>query len=185
MFSFKRSLIALVCLLVIVGLVTLFAPASTQGQGQGGPPTQNVNVVNNPTVRVSDLYPARPFQRNLVLDLDVANEVCTTIPSDGGLIIELVTIRTVALQDGGGHLLMAMETTAGGETVGHVIPLEKVHVIPAQTHLAVAQSLRAYADAGTQLCFGVVESMGPQLPIRVSVSGQLAPAASSLATPTQ
>src|ERR687898_1511673 len=53
MFTFKRSLIALVGLLVIVGLAALFSPTSTRGQGQGGPPDTAARRAFQASVTVS------------------------------------------------------------------------------------------------------------------------------------
>ena len=187
MYNYRKSLAALFGLALVVGLTVLFAPASTQGQGQGGPPTQNVNVVNNPTVQASDLYPARPFQKVLILQATPTGfRACTTLPPGGGLIIELVTARTFGSTPSEVFMVMTMETTAGGDLARHDIPLEKLNESPSSAQLAVAQPLRAYADAGTELCF--VSSNfagGPFGEVRASVSGQLAPAAPSPATPAQ
>lgn len=50
----KNSLIACFCLLALIGLIAAITPVTSQGQGQGGPPTQNVNVVNTPIVNVAN-----------------------------------------------------------------------------------------------------------------------------------
>jgi len=99
MFKLKNSLVAVAGLSLVTGLIALMAlitPTRTHGQGQGGNQQPlNVNVVNAPTVRVTDLYPAEPFQKNLTVP-STGEGVCVSIPEDRGLIIELVTARTTS-----------------------------------------------------------------------------------------
>jgi hypothetical protein len=63
MSKIKNSLVVFARLSLVIGLIALITPTRTQGQ-RGNQPPLNVNVVNAPTVKVTDLYPAQPFQRD-------------------------------------------------------------------------------------------------------------------------
>lgn len=52
MFKLKQSLVAFAGLTVIIGMIAAVTTVNSQGQGQGGQPTQDVNVVNTPSVNV-------------------------------------------------------------------------------------------------------------------------------------
>jgi len=179
----KQSLIAFAAVLVTV---VLSAPALAQGRSGEAPPTQNVNVVNNPTVQASDLYPAQPFQKKLIPQTTVGPlEACTTIPAGRGLIVELVTAQATSTS-AEAYMVIGLSTTAGGENVTHEIPLERQVISSTRTLLGVTQPLRAYADPGTELCIRVVTFDGGPFPsISTTISGQLAPVAPSPAAPTQ
>lgn len=168
----KNSLVALAGLSLVIGLFTLITPARTQGQGGGNQQPLNVNVVNNPSVNVTDLYPAQPFQRELTLPAS-GEEVCVSVPEGKGLIIELVT----ALASGPDELdfyFLGIRTTAGGETpVTHRIVLHQQQTGLNNNLLAVTQSLRAYADSGSDVCFDTLEFDAGPTTTYVSFSGQL------------
>ena len=74
MFSFKRSLIGLAGFAPAVGLVALFSPTSTWGQGQGGLP---------------DNAARHAFQASVTLDSDVNNGTAqVSVPVGTRLVIE-------------------------------------------------------------------------------------------------
>lgn len=54
MFKLKQSLVAFAGLTVLIGLIAAITPVNSQGQGQGGRSTENVNVVNTPRVNVAN-----------------------------------------------------------------------------------------------------------------------------------
>lgn len=188
MYKFKQSLLAFAGLLALVSAIAFLTPRTGLGQKPSPlPPSQNVNVVNNPPVQASDLYPARPFQKLLVPrpgEIPGRLEDCTTVPADSGLIIELVTMTAQSLS-ASGHLVVELRTIAGGEDVGHIIPLERQVIGSNLTSLAVTQPLRAYADPGTELCIRRVSSGGELQALNATISGQLAPVAPSPAAPAQ
>ena len=62
----RNSLMILAGYTAIVGLISLVTPMSGRGQGNGGPPTRDVNVVNPATspVLVRDVDSSRePFEK--------------------------------------------------------------------------------------------------------------------------
>lgn len=105
MSKLKNLLFACLGLSALIGFLALVAP--TTSQGQGGPPTQNVNVVNSPTVNAEQSgtwsvgitgtpsvqvvnpsdspvlgrdvdHPARhPFQRGVVMDFETGQGIAT------------------------------------------------------------------------------------------------------------
>ncbi len=167
----KNSLIAFAGLSLVIGLIALITPTRTQGQGGNQSPL-NVNVVNSPTVKVTDLYP-QPFQGELTIPSS-GGEVCVSVPVDKGLIIELVTARASG-PSALSHFILGMSTTAGGQTpVRHGIVLQKQQTgINGGALLAVTQPLRAYADPGTDLCFRALDFDAGPTTTFISFSGQL------------
>jgi len=170
MSKIKNSLVVFAGLSLVIGLLALITPARSQGQDGANQHPLNVNVVNSPTVTVTDLYPA-PFQREMTLPNAVP--VCVSVPEDRGLIIELVTARTFSDSNLGRFVLGMRATAGGGSPVTHNIPLQRQEDSVNGASFFIAQPLRAYADPGTELCFsGVSFDGGPFSPI-VSFSGQL------------
>ena len=172
MSKFKYALLVFAALLFVISLLTLKTPARSQGQGPGNQQPLNVNVVNSPSVNVTELYPAQPFQRELTLPVS-GQEVCVNVPEGKGLIIELVTARASGPEELDFYIL-GMRTTAGGETpVAHRIVLHQQQSGANENFLAVTQPIRAYADSGSAVCFDVLEfDAGPTF-ASVSFSGQL------------
>jgi hypothetical protein len=170
MSKLKNSLVAFAGLSLVMGSIALITPTRTQGQGGNQQPL-NVNVVNSPTVKVTDLYP-QPFQGKLTIPSS-GGEVCVSVPVDQGLIIELVTARASG-PSALSHFILGMSTTAGGQTpVSHGIVLQKQQANINSAHLAVAQPLRAYADPGTDLCFQALDFDAGPTTTFISFSGQL------------
>ena len=118
MFSFKKSLTALVGLLVLVVTLVALEPRVSRGQGNNAnaPPPFDVKVINSPsepvpvtgTVSVSNLganplpvrdvdNPARnPFQAQVLCTIQAGTSgkrcTITTVPQGKRLVIELVTV---------------------------------------------------------------------------------------------
>ena len=172
MSKLKNSFVAFAGLSLVIGSFALITPARPQGQGGGNQQPLNVNVVNSPSVNVTELYPAQPFQRELTLPVSGA-EVCVSVPEGKGLIIELVTARASGSEELDLYIL-GMRTRAGGETpVTHRIVLHQQQAGLNSSLLAVTQALRVYADSGSDVCFDAVEfDAGPTFAL-VTFSGQL------------
>lgn len=173
MSKITNSLVAFAGLSLVIGLIALTTPTRTQGQGGGNQQPLNVNVVNAPTVKVTDLYP-QPFQRELTLPSS-GGTVCVSVPEGRALIIELVTAQASSSSSALTHFVLGMNTTAGGETpVDHSIVLQKQQTgINGEALLAVTQPLRAYADSGTDLCFRAVDFDAGPTTAFITFSGQL------------
>lgn len=172
MSKLKNSFVAFAGLSLVIGSFALITPARPQGQGGGNQQPLNVNVVNSPSVNVTDLYPAQPFQRELTLPVSGA-EACVSVPEGKGLIIELVTARAYG-PDALSHFVLGLRTTAGGGApVSQSIVLEKQQTNIGSTLFAVTQTLRVYADSGSDVCFQHADfDAGPTFAL-VSFSGQL------------
>ena len=166
----KNSFVAIAGLSLVIGSFTLITPAEPQGKGGNQQPL-NVNVVNNPSVKVTDLYPAQPFQRNLTVPVS-GEEVCVSVPEGKGLIIELVTARAYG-SDELDHYVLGIKTTAGEARVTHGIVLQKQQTNVGSTLLAVTQSLRAYADSGSDVCFVPLDFDAGPTTTHITFSGQL------------
>jgi hypothetical protein len=167
----KNWVVAFAGLSLIIGSLALIAPAEPQGKGVGNQHPLNVSVVNSPSVKVTDLYPAQPFQRELILPVN-GEEVCVSVPEGKGLIIELVTARASGPEELDFYIL-GMRTTAGETPVSHRIVLHQQRTGLNENLLAVTQTLRAYADSGSDVCFDALEfDAGPTFAF-VSLSGQL------------
>jgi hypothetical protein len=168
----KNSLVVFAGLLMVIALIALLTPTRTQGQGGGNQQPLNVNVVNSPTVKVTDLYPL-PFQRALTLPSS-GGTVCVSVPEGKSLIIELVTAQASNSTGALTHFVLGITTTAGGEApVTHSIVLQKQLSSINDTYLAVTQPLRAYADAGTDVCFSAVNFDAGPTTAFITFSGQL------------
>jgi hypothetical protein len=136
MSSFRKSLFVLAGLIaLVVGLVALFAPASTRGQGQGGPP---------------DTAARHPFQASVnVSTLGGANGTAQiTVPAGTRLVIEHVSAESRSPITPA-PLRFDVKTTVGGSTATHYL----VSVAQGDqgfpigiTLYRVSQSVRLYAD---------------------------------------
>ncbi len=174
MSKLENSLVSFAGLSLVIGLIALTTPTGTQGQGGGNQQPLNVNVVNSPTVKVIEPYPAQPFQRELTLPSS-GGTVCVSVPEGRGLIIELVTALASSPNTALTHFVLGMNTTAGGETpVDHRIVLQKQQTgINGGVLLAVTQPLRAYADSGTDVCFRAGDFDAGPTTAYISFSGKL------------
>ena len=182
----KNSLVAFGGLSLVIGLVMLFTPASTQGQdGTGGPPPRDVNVVNTPlpvtgTVNIGNLgdsplavrdvdNPARrPFHSVLPF----------TVPAGKRLVIEHYSARF--LSDPGCRLSVdALRTSVNGASLLHFFTPTLTGSTTQRFSTVVSQQTRLYADPGTtvsRVAFLAVEGDQDCLPLQASegvVSGYL------------
>jgi hypothetical protein len=111
MHKIKNQFAALFGIMALVGLIAARSPVPSRGQGQGGvgaQPTQNVNVVNTPTVGISPAantvrldgsdapIPVRevkgPFQRFYNLNSESNSLGCVIIDLPAGKITKIETV---------------------------------------------------------------------------------------------
>jgi len=133
-----------------------------------------INDASSPVpVVASELFPT-PFQGNLSFSGGPDNEECVSVPAGYGLIVELVTARTLS-NNQTANLILTMQTVVGGVSVGHDMALERLDT-GLGVSLTLTQALRAYADPGDKtLCFGSANLSGGPFLVQVSFSGQLVP----------
>lgn len=139
--------------LVAFGLFfALFLCASMTSHAQSKKATaDDVNVVNTPSVRDTDNPARQPVQAQAACQ---ANNVigCLpiiyTVPAGKRLVIEFASMN--ANLPAGQTAQLAIQTSAGGETVNHHFPLTPPAVpFQGQGAAAAGQQVRLYADAGT------------------------------------
>jgi hypothetical protein len=199
MYSFKRSLIALVGLLVLVGVLATLLPLVGRGQGTppNGPPPQDVIVINSAaqpvpvtgSVTVANVgsgrllvrdvdNPARqPFETNQNCSPSggaLGCQMSFTVPAGKRLVIEYASMH--ASIPAGEVAELAIGTTVAGTFVEHVLPLTPPSMPFAAGGLVarVGQVVRLYADPGTVIFLNVGRSgVGTPTNFSVSISGHL------------
>ena len=186
MFSFRKSLAALAGLALVAGLAALLAPTSTQGQGKGSPPTQNVNVVNTP-LPVNDVSVPVPFQKSSEFvnmpDGERFRSFSTDIPEGKLLVVEHVSFRA---QLPPGQAVTASLTCQGGTGLSPAtfrIPFElegtfDVEVggtVVGMSEFVANSPVRCYADGSSGLLSQVQRNSptGAAGRINFSFSGHL------------
>ena len=153
MFSFKKSLVAVISLLALVGLGALVTPNSTRGQGNPHP--LDVNVIN-PT---ESPVPVRDVNRSLNIPVQIrvntfihggdttGSEDVYTVPPGKRLVIEHVALESDNLDPGNavrGHVFTRVATA---NPFSH--PLDLRAQVSVDGPLFVANHpMLAYADAG-------------------------------------
>jgi hypothetical protein len=203
MFSFKKSVSALVGLLVLVVTLVAFVPLVSRGQGKSvnAPPPFDVNVVNTPlpvtgTVSVSNLgdaplpvrdvdNPARqPIQANIIeVPPQIPNPVLFTVPAGKRLVIEYVSAD---IQAANSQCVTAprysLRTTTGGVALNHFFHSELTGTLGAAANEAtraygLSQQTRIYADPNTQVTLDILTDAFPSCGFMVNdgihVSGYL------------
>jgi hypothetical protein len=156
MYSFKKSLVALVGLLVIVGALAILMPLVSRGQGNNGP---QVRDVDNPALQ--------PFQQPLV-----ANQVIF-VPQGKRLVIEYVsgdasnsTVSTACRL-----VSVFVQTTVQEQTaLHHVIPIQTASITGFAFYV-FGQETRLYADPGTGVALRRSTTSGT--PCEPAVSGTI------------
>ena len=158
MFSFRKSLGALAGLSLVVGLVMLFIPTSTQGQGGNQQPL-NVSVVNTATrpVYVRDVdNPARqPFHVELYDFRMIAGDTLSTdsfiVPAGKRLVIEQVSGRFTA--PAGQTLDLVVQTGPSEAPATHYyLPVRQGPLAPLSGDGFVLNQLsRQYAEPGSNV----------------------------------
>jgi hypothetical protein len=150
-----------VCSLVL--MVTLLVVTADIGNTAGGPPTQNVNVINTPLPVREVFNPAsQPFQASAG-DLFGATEtsktfVLATVPAGKRLVIEYATAS--GFFAAGNKMGALITTTVGGITVQHQLVMIEQGAIADPVDFAAAQPMRLYADPGTNV-LGIVFRTDP------------------------
>jgi hypothetical protein len=173
MFSFKKSLTALVGLLAFVSIVIALVPFVSRGQGnsQNGPPPFDVKVINSPsqpvpvtgTVSVSNLGSAplpvqdvdSPGRQPVTADGSCSGSGCTatvyTVPAGKRLIVEYASIT--ANIPAGKVARWRLFTNTGGQQGNELnFPLTQPPVIFGIISQSTAgQQVRLYAEAGSEV----------------------------------
>ena len=202
MFSFKKSVTALVGLLVLVVTLVALVPLVSRGQGNSGnaPPPFNVNVVNTPlpvtgTINVGNLgdsplpvrdvdNPARqPIQANIIeVPPQIPNPILFTVPAGKRLVIEYVSADIQANTQCATAPLYALRTTTGGVALNHFFQSEFTGTLGAAANEAtraygLSQQTRIYADPNTTVTLDIRTSAFPSCSFMVNdgihVSGYL------------
>lgn len=149
--TFAGSTIVVVLLAVAVNLAN------------AAPPTQNVNIINTPTVTVANPpanpvavrdvnNPAfQPFQKFMIGsvndgELSIAFDILT-VPAGKRAVIETVTVQNSSPL--GQKSRTYIITIVGGETGYHAIVLTPQGPLGTLEELSATTSIRLYADPGT------------------------------------
>jgi len=196
MFQFKKSLIGLIGVLTLVAIATIGRPhtglgANGSGIGAAASQTQNVNVVNTPTVGLDAGHntvkidtsnpvlvrdvdnPARqPFEGTAFLvppfGQTQTTEHITTVPAGKVLIIEHVSAD--ALLAGNDRLVSLAIYGAG--PLHYVVPNDVGTDSLGRHRFSVSQQVRFYFTEGMQVvCFAERADPNSQQGISVSVFG--------------
>lgn len=153
MFSVKRSLVALISVLALIGLVALVTPHSTQGQGN--PHTLDVNVTNPIDSPVPVREVGGPVSIPVQISVNVlmtggdtsADEDVYTVPLGKRLVIEHVSLNSENLDPGNAVSARVFTQMLGQNPSAH--PLDVRVQVPVDGPLFVANHpLLAYADSG-------------------------------------
>jgi hypothetical protein len=176
MFSFKKSLTALVGLLAFVSMVVVLMPFVSRGQGNSGnaPPTQNVNVVNTP-LPVQDID--SPGRQPVTAEGSCSDSGCSdtvyTVPAGKRLIVEYASIT--ANIPPGKVARWRLFANNGGQQVELNFPLTQPPVIFGVLSQSTAgQQVRLYADAGSEVRMnGTTSDNGTPSNYIFSISGYL------------
>jgi hypothetical protein len=161
MHSFKKSLAALAGLFLVVGSVTLFAPAGTRGQGQGGPP---------------DTAARHPFQASVTLNSTVnAGAAQIAVKEGTRLVIEHISAESRSPITPA-PLRFDVKTTVRGSAATHylVSVAQGDQGFPLGVTLyRVSQSVRLYADPPAVEVHLDVPLVGPPTPGPVPATGSV------------
>lgn len=202
MFSLKKSVTALVGLLVLVVTIVALVPLVSRGQGNSGnaPPPFNVNVVNTPlpvtgTINVGNLgdsplpvrdvdNPARqPIQANIIeVPPQIPNPILFTVPAGKRMVIEYVSADIRANTQCATAPQYALRTTTGGVALNHFFQSEFTGTLGAAANEAtraygLSQQTRIYADPNTTVTLDIRTDAFPSCAFMVNdgihVSGYL------------
>lgn len=164
----RNSLIAFVGFLALIGSISLVTPTAGRGQGPNGPPTQDVNVVNTPSVNVANTVvnpvPVRnvdngrqPFHEKTHITLTALNSGESTpifvVPTGKRFVTESVSVYVnvapVVLPN-----RVEVHTQLGNNLVVHEIAVARQgsdlngNAVFTGTH-----AVTWYADPGTEVIF--------------------------------
>ena len=132
------------------------------------------NTAANPVVSRSQDNPARqPFQRVVMSDpaLPTAPQ-SFDVPAGKCLVIECVSCY-VNMPTGGKVSDLSLQTTVGGLSVPHRLPVTLMLSVGGTDRYVTCQLLRAYAGPGTMVGYGVGTSGGSAQSSNLTISGHL------------
>ena len=164
----KNSLMVLLGFTAIVGLIALATPTPGRGQGNGAPPTRDVNVVNTPSVNVvnpptspvlvRDVDSGRePFQdtRTVFINdgIQGVQEIAFAVPAGKRFVIESLSASIgVRGSDTPTNVSVATRLAPGDFFGSHHIAVSRQAVGVQGQHIYVGtHSVRGYAGPGTSV----------------------------------
>ena len=174
MYKLKQSLIAFAGLFALVSAVALLTPQTGRGQKTSAPTPLNVNVVNPVKVEADQPLPVRdaadparrPFAKgvNIFIEPDQSGSFenipfNVTIPEGSRLVIERVS-GFVRLP-GGQVATGGIRVTTDGQPLPHELvftPAGSNIGLQSGDSFVAADSLRLYADAGTDVIASIVRN---------------------------
>jgi hypothetical protein len=146
--NYRRFLSGAALLAVLaVGAITLNSP-EVEAQGPGGVPVRIQDPLPVPvtgTVNVRDVGPQTPFQAVLITGL-----TSITVPHDRRLTIEFVSGVCSNSGAATSGVAVGMFTRVGGNPVQHFLGAKFVLTTLSNIYV-MSESVRFYADAGTQI----------------------------------
>lgn len=172
MYKFKKSLIALIGLISLVAIATVMTPHLSYGSN--GPTasaapsqTQNVNVVNTPTVKIDSTNPVmlhdvdnaalQPFQASasghfVEGSFSTGSVPITQVPGGKRLIIEHVSVNGATSP--GQKLILAsigvtQQNANGGQPIFHYLVINPEVTDAFANRYYCSEAVRLYADPGT------------------------------------
>ena len=143
-------------------VVLLAAGMVGSARAEGDPPTKD----------------ATPFQQEIHVGIPAgAGEgfaFSTQIPAGQRLIIENVSVQ--ASLPAGQRPLILIDTTSGGTTIQHVIPVTLQGTFSGYDEMLASQPMRLYSDPGSYVEISVfLNSLAGPTDVWVKVSGKLVP----------
>jgi hypothetical protein len=168
MFSFRRSLTALVGLFVLVGMLAALTPLVGRGQGnsQSAPPPFSVRDEDNPA--------RHPFQASVTVNSTASDgSAQIAVPAGTRLVIEHVSAESKSLISNE-ILRFDVKTSVGGTLVTHYFISAAQGDNGFPVHVAihrVSQPVRLYADPPSVEVQLDVPGIGPPTPGPVPATG--------------
>jgi hypothetical protein len=132
------------------------------------------NTATNPVVSRQQDNPGRqPFQQVVMSDPAFpAAPQSFVVPAGKCLVIECVS-GYVNMPTGAKVSDLSIQTTVGGQTVPHRLPLSMMLSAGGTDRYVTCQMLRAYASSGTTVGYGVGTSGGAAQSNTLTISGHL------------
>jgi hypothetical protein len=176
MFSFKKSLVAIVGVATLGGLIALVTPTRTQGQGGGNQQPLNVNVVNTESapalVRDVGVTLRTPVQIKVHTYFQVGLEDVYTVPNGKRLVIEHVALASNNLV-AGEVIRGTVITQFQGEIFDHHLDVHPQFTIASGTFFVANHSLLAFAEQSTHVQVDARSSVTSSGDVQGTLSGYL------------
>jgi hypothetical protein len=98
-----------------------------------------------------------------------------TVPADGRLKIERLSVRAIDPSGGNGAAYAALSTTVSGVLGNFYLPLQKSPAASGVADIGLSDFLEIYADASTLVRVTVFASNTADAPVNATVSGTVIP----------